>query len=276
MSSKHRKSTDSSSGSREKMAAGSSGESEPTNKVAGGALDLQSTLAQMSAVLEEAKEFLKQQKKPFGGGVGGFGGEVGAKRALVPVNEQDEQDMNWISADDFSGVGKKMGAVPPQSAADKKMLAEYNTFKSVFGSRGLPFPLLSTEYMPASLDKQPIPLVVTDKDLKFIVLLLMQETLYAGMLQDWEHSLGGRNSLKLLQETLSILSLAQVCSIGCENIHMIPYSRIHQICLWEYTYTIPYSSSWEYTYTIPYSSSWEYRYTIPYSSSWEYTHDTIQ
>jgi len=32
-----------------------------------------------------------------------------------------------------------------------------------------------------------MPLEVTDKDLKFIVLLLMQETLYAGMLQDWEH-----------------------------------------------------------------------------------------
>jgi hypothetical protein len=49
---------------------------------------------------------------------------------------------------------------------------------------GQPFTLLSTEYMPASF-KQPEPLAVTDKDLKYIVLLLMQETLYAGMLQDW-------------------------------------------------------------------------------------------
>ena len=40
--------------------------------------------------------------------------------------------------------------------------------------------------MPASF-KQPEPLAVTDKDLKYIVLLLMQETLYAGMLQDWYH-----------------------------------------------------------------------------------------
>ena len=100
-------------------------------------------------------------------------------------SEQDEQDLNWISGDDFSGANKgKRLTPPPVTAADKKLLAECNTFKSAFGSRGQPFTLLSTEYMPASF-KQPEQLAVTDKDLKYIVLLLMQETLYAGMLQDW-------------------------------------------------------------------------------------------
>ena len=199
--SKLRKSTNGSGG--DKVAAGSSGDSEGKDKKDVEAVfDLESTLAQMSGVLEEAKEFLKQQKKPFGG-------EGSAKRALVPVNEQDDQDMNWISADEFSGAGKSKPILPPQVTADKKILGEFNTFKSVFGSRGLPFTLLSTEYMPAPSDKQPTPLEVTDKDLKFMVLLLMQETLYAGMLQDWEHSLGGSSSLKLLQETLSILLVAQ-------------------------------------------------------------------
>ena len=166
--------------------------------------DLERALAQMSGVLEEAKEFLKQQKKPFWG-------EGGTKRSSAAHSslEQDEQDMNWISADDFSGASKaNMLSPPPPTAADKKMLAEFNTFKSAFGSRGLPFTLLSTEYMPAN-STQSIPFSVTDKDLKYLVLLLMQETLYTGMLQDWEHSLEGSTSLKLLQETLSILSLAQ-------------------------------------------------------------------
>ena len=69
------------------------------------------------------------------------------------------------------------------TAADKKMLEEFNTFKSAFGSRGLPFTLPSTEYMPAGADQQLLPLAVTDKNLKYIVLLLMQETLYAGKLR---------------------------------------------------------------------------------------------
>ena len=47
-----------------------------------------------------------------------------------------------------------------------------------------------------------------------MVLLLMQETLYTAMLQEWEHQLVRTSSLKLLQETLSILSLAQDLSQG--------------------------------------------------------------
>ena len=160
--------------------------------------ELETVLAHMSAVLEEAKEFLKQQKKPVAGSHGS-----------EERNEQDEQDMIWISADDFSGAGKKLPPPTATSAADKKMLAEFGTFKSAFGSRGLPLSLPSYEFLPASSDKHPIPLAVTDKDLKFMVLLLMQETLYTAMLQEWEHQLGGTSSLKLLQETLSILSLAQ-------------------------------------------------------------------
>ena len=163
--------------------------------------NLERSLQQMSQVLEEAKEFLKKQKKPFRAD--------GSRRNAQ--SEQDEQDLNWISCDDFSGANKgKRLTPPPPTAADMKLLAECNTFKSAFGSRGQPFTLLSSEYLlPSTKLKQPEPLAVTDKDLKYIVLLLMQETLYAGMLQDWEHLLGGGNSLKLLQETLSIFSLGQ-------------------------------------------------------------------
>jgi tetratricopeptide (TPR) repeat protein len=162
---------------------------------------LETALAQMSSVLEEAKEFLKQQKKPVSG--------EGGMRSMN--SEQDEQDLQWISESDFSGLSKNQKKMPPApaSATDKKMLAEFNTFRSALGSRGLPFTLPSYEYLPASSDKQPIPLAVTDIDLKFIVLVLMQETLYVGMLQDWEHSLGGPQSLKLLPEALSLLSMAQ-------------------------------------------------------------------
>jgi hypothetical protein len=161
--------------------------------------ELENVLGQMSLLLEDAKEFLKLQKKPL----------EGSKRANTTSAEQDEQDMNWISGDDFTGVGKKKVERPPATAADKKMLADFNTFKSAFGSRGLPFTLPSTEYMPAASEGNPLPLAVIDKNLKYIVLLLMQETLYAGMLQDWEQTLGGSSSLKLLQDTLSILSLAK-------------------------------------------------------------------
>ena len=64
--------------------------------------------------------------------------------------------MNWISGDDFSGAGKKATEKAPMTAADKKMLEEFNTFKSAFGSRGLPFTLPSTEYMPAGADQHNI------------------------------------------------------------------------------------------------------------------------
>ena len=162
---------------------------------------LQDALAQMGGVLDAAKEFLKQQRRsPYGM----EWGEGAAKRAALA---QDERDMSWISGENFSGTGKK--TVIRETSEDKRFLQEYGDFKSAFGSRGLPFALLSSEYMPKKMESHAMPLEVTDKDLKFVVLLLMQETLYAGMLQDWEHTLGGGSSHKLVQETLSILSLAK-------------------------------------------------------------------
>ena len=166
-----------------------------------GSEELTAVLEKMSRVLEAAREFLKQQRR---GPYGVEWGEGAAKRAALGA---DERDMSWIGPETFSGGDKK--AMKDESSEDKKFLAEHGDFKSALGAHGLPFTLLSTEYLPAAVRKHPLPLEVVDKDLKYIVLLLMQETLYAGKLKDWEGSLGGSKGIKLLQETLSFLSLAK-------------------------------------------------------------------
>eukprot|EP00960_Hanusia_phi_P048286 758857-Hanusia_phi.AAC.6 len=167
--------------------------------------------------------------------------EGGSQRAANAMDkDQDESDMKWISgeqqhvrafsdgliADRWGLLWSQEESAPHPSQARHgqegisveppgrlvsalpQVLAENNTFLSAFGSRGLPFQLPSTEFMPPS-SSEARSLAVTDKDLKYIVLVLMQETLYTGMLQDWEHLLGGGASLNLVQETLSILSVAQ-------------------------------------------------------------------
>jgi len=123
------------------------------------------------------------------------------------VEERDDADMRWLS----SGEGKGRGAPAEEGKGREKAepLQEGNTFYSAFGARGAKFQLPSSEFLPGVLPEQH-SLSVKDKDLKYLVLVLMQESLFAGMLQDWESllaELDAKRALDLVQETLSILAL---------------------------------------------------------------------
>ncbi len=57
---------------------------------------------------------------------------------------------------------------------------------------------------------------------------VLKYTLYAGMVQDWEQSLGGGSSLRLLQETLAAL-----CTYAYMHIYMCAYVHIFT-CIYVY------------------------------------------
>ena len=105
--------------------------------------------------------------------------------------------MRWISGGE-KPKQKKAHDKPKEKA---ELLTEGNTFYSAFGTRGISFTLPSGDFM-AKVSPEQHSLSVKDLNFKYLVLVLMQESLFAGMLQDWENLLGeldAKRALDLVQ-----------------------------------------------------------------------------
>uniref|UniRef100_A0A7S0E1M9 BHLH domain-containing protein n=1 Tax=Hanusia phi TaxID=3032 RepID=A0A7S0E1M9_9CRYP len=149
----------------------------------------------MNTVLEEAIEHLKEQQKnstqlvvrPKDGDSSGPGAG-GLARAFGPSGSGTRDGFNLIqgSADDSLG-GLEAAVVPSQNPAAQTPAALAMEKKS------------SSTAEQLQLGRMP------DQEFKYFRLVLMQETLYARMLEGWEQKMG----LELVQDSLSLLCLAR-------------------------------------------------------------------